>query len=86
MKTKIEVNYLNHNIKVLYKWNEIALIINNVICATYNAAIAFPFILRGVIEHEHGQSEILLEMKLRPIGGMLFLTANGHLLAKKWIL
>jgi len=86
MKTKINVNYLGHHIKVINKFNEMSLVIDDVVCDAYKAVIAFPFTLKGIIEDEGRQIEILLTLKLKFPVSALFLTADGKLLAKKRIL
>ena len=86
MQTKIDIAHLGHSIMVLNKWNEVQLVIDGEVRDTYKAVIAFPFTLRGTIESEGRQIEIVLQMKLRILGGTLTLSADGQELAKTWML
>ena len=86
MKTKIDVNHLGRSIKAVNKWNEIQLIIDDVVCGSYKAVIAGSFELNAMFESEGSPVYIQLRLELRPFGGVLVLTANAQEIARKWIL
>jgi len=80
-KVFFEVNYMGHSIRVINKWNECSLVIDDVVMDTYKSMIGFNFKLKGEIETEEEKVEIIFELKNGFPRAKLYLTANGQQIA-----
>ena len=80
-KVFFDVDYMGHSIKVLNKHNECSLVINNTVRDTYKSIIALNFTLKGTIEIENKDVEIVFMLKNSFPRAKLFLIANGQEIA-----
>ena len=80
-KVFFDVDYMGHNIKVLNKWNDCSLVIDDIVRDTYKSVIAFNFTLKGTITIENKEIEIIFSLKNGFSRAKLFLTANEQTIA-----
>ena len=80
-KVFFDVNYMNHNIKVINKWGDCSLVIDGNVVDTYKSVIAFNFTLSGTIEVDNKKIEIAFRLENGIPRAKLFLTANGQQIA-----
>ena len=80
-KVFFDVDYMGHNIKVLNKWNDCSLIIDDVVKDTYTSVIAPNFTLKGTIMIENEPIEIAFELIIGFPRAKLLLTAKGQPIA-----
>ena len=80
-KVFFDVDYMGHNIKVLNKWNDCSLIIDDVVKDTYTSVIALNFTLKGTIIIENEAVEIVFELRNSFPRAKLLLTAKGQPIA-----
>jgi len=80
-KVFFDVDYMGHSIKVLNKYNECSLVINDTVRDTYKSMVALNFTLKGAIEIENKGVEIVFMLKNGFPRAKLLLTANGQEIA-----